>query len=242
MKKLILKSGLVFFGLFIFITASHAYLFPHDTRNMLIDFYDFEKDGRIYYRSGVDPAVIEELKEILPLAEDRIKGLYGDKISNPKIIYCATDEDYLKFGVPILTPACARIKIGTYMVISKDGLALDIIAHELAHVELYERIGLLNTIMDMQAWFDEGLAMQVDYRDYYSEETLRSKTNNLETLPDVQAMKNYQQFGAGTKEQVKLNYMTARYEISRWYTPEKLESFLASINSGNTLEQSFNLK
>lgn len=138
-----------------------------------------------------------------------------------------------------MTPAAAHMKLGTYVIISKKGIDLDIISHEISHTELYERIGFYNREFKIPTWFDEGLAMQVDYRNYYSIDSLKKKSNNFENLPDVKKMNSYSQFGIGKREEVMLNYSTAKYEVGKWYTPEKLKTFVRKINKGNDFKNSY---
>lgn len=236
------KRKVVFlFVLILFSTVgiAHAFVFPQQTRCMLVDFYSFEKEGRLYFRSGLKEETKETLKKVIEQAEERVEGFWGEKRSRPKYIYCANEEDYHLFGVSIVSPAVAHMKLGTYVVISKDGIDLDIIAHEISHTELYERIGFYNREFKIPTWFDEGLAMQVDYRAYYSIDTLKVKSDNFKQLPDVSKMNSYAQFGSGTREEVMINYSTAKYEVEKWYTPKKLETFIQEINSGNSFENSY---
>lgn len=238
MKKM--KILIAFFGI-LFITAgvAHAFVFPQQTRCILIDFYDFEQEGNLYYRSGLDKNSKIELQAIIKNAEKRVAEFWGKKTTNPKFIYCENDADYLKFGVPFMTPAAANMKLGSYVVISKDGVDLDIVAHELSHTELYERIGFFNREFKIPTWFDEGLAMQVDLRSYYSIEDLKSKSNNFQNLPDVKTMNSFIEFGKGTRAAIMLNYSTAKYEVHNWYTPKKLKKFIKEINNGGDFETAF---
>ncbi len=104
-------------------------------------------------------------------------------------------------------PALTYIKFGSYIVISNEGVDLDIIAHEISHAEFYERIGFYNWSFKIPRWFDEGLAMQNDNRNYYSEDTLKLKSNNYKNLPDVKKLKSGKQFNEeGSHEQIMLNY------------------------------------
>ena len=234
--KLILATSFLFLTT---IVIAHAFVFPQHTRCILIGFYDFEKEGNLYFRKNTNPTTIAELKTIIRQAENRVAIFWKENTSNPKFIYCENDEDYLKFGVPFLTPACANMKLGSYVVISKEGVDLDIIAHEISHTELFERIGFWNREFKIPTWFDEGLAMQVDYRNYYSKDTLQKQSNNFQNLPDVMKMNSYVEFGSGTLEVVKLNYATARFEIGKWYTPQKLSNFVQEINDGKSFSKAF---
>jgi len=236
------KRKVLFLFLLILFTSvglAHAFVFPQQTRCILLDFHSFEKEGSLYFRSGLEESTKQELLRLIEEAEKQVADFWGENLSHPKFIYCQDDADYKKFGVTFMTPAVAHMKLGSYVVISKKGVNLDIIAHELSHTELYERIGFFNREFKIPTWFDEGLAMQVDHRSYYSIDSLKVKSNNFENLSEVKKMNSYTTFGRGTRKEVMLNYATAKYEVSKWYTPEKLRTFLQKINNGDDFENSY---
>ena len=116
---------------------------------------------------------------------------------------------------------------------------MDIIAHEISHAELYERIGFYKFTFKIPAWFIHGLAMQNEYRNYYSEDTLKVKSGNFMHLPDIKSLKTNGQFYKGSVEKVMLNYMTAKHVIKNWYTREKLDKLIKDLNSGKSFEDAF---
>ena len=176
----------------------------------------------------------------MDIASKRVAVYWGQKTCNPKYIYCDNDEDFKKFGGPYPVPALTHIKLGSYIVISNQGVDLDIIAHEISHAEFYERIGFYNWSFKIPRWFDEGLAMQNDYRNYYSEDTLKFKSNNYKNLPDIKKLKSGKQFNEeGSPEEIMLNFMTAKHEVKNWYTKEKLDKLIKDINSGKTFDEAF---
>lgn len=233
------KVFLVFIVIISSTTIAYSVVFPQPVRCMLIDFYDFEKTGNLYYRAGINADKKKELISLIGQAEDRVDSFWNGKQSDPTFIYCERDEDYMKFGVPFMTPAAAILTIKSFVVLSKDGIDLDIISHELSHAELAKRIGFLDREMKIPTWFDEGLAMQVDRRPYYSIDSLKEKSNNFQELVDVKQLKTGSQFGGGTREDVMLNYLTAKYELSKWYSKEKLEKFISNINNGDSFYEAY---
>ena len=235
MKKVII----ILLVLLMVVSIAHAIAMPQATRCMLVDLHNFDNSGRIYYRPGTDIETVQELETLLEEAIARVDKFWGGRVSNPKIIFCDDAEDYSKFGSPFPTPAVAILHFKPYVVVSAEGIDVDILAHELSHAELAARIGILNNTFNMPIWFHEGVAMQVDYRDYYSLDTLASKTNRFQNLPDVKSMRTYDRFGAGTREQVMLNYMTAKYEIHKWHTPVKLNALIEGLNEGEDFEVLF---
>lgn len=114
---------------------------------------------------------------------------------------------------------------------------LDIIAHEISHAEFYERVGFYEFNYKIPSWFKHGLAMQNDYRDYYSEDTLKVKSADFKNMPDIKNYKTDLQFYNGSHEQVMLNYMTAKHVVKNWETKQKLEKLIEGLNSGKTFDK-----
>lgn len=220
-------------------TVGHALALPQATRCLFIDFYDFERSGRLYYRPDTSPEKMRELEQLIAMADERVASFWGNRASNPKIIFCENAEDYSTFGSAFSTPAATIMHIRPFIVLSGEGVDLDIIAHELAHAELFAQVGILNNTFQLPVWFHEGIAMQVDDRAYYSIDTLAAKTDGFQNLPDVKAMKTYAQFGHGTREEVMLHYMTAKYEVRNWYTPNKLKQFILDLDRGLSFEAAY---
>jgi hypothetical protein len=239
-KRIIIKTVLLFLLIIPISAFAHFIFFPQQTRCILIDFSDLKKEDQLYFNAAIPQNKIDSLKSLLNLASTRVASFWGQKKCNPKYIYCESNEDFKKFGSPFSIPALTHVKFGAHIVISHDGVDLDIIAHEISHAEFYERIGFYNWSFKIPRWFDEGLAMQDDYRNYYSEDTLKSKTNNYQNLPDVKLLKSGKQFSEeGSHEQIMLNIMLAKHEVKNWYTREKLTQFIKDINSGKTFEEAF---
>ena len=88
-------------------------------------------------------------------------------------------------------------------------------------------------------WFDEGLAMQNDYRNYYSEDTLKLRSDTYRNIPDVKKFTTGGGFNEGTQEQVMFNYMAAKHAIKNWYSREKLDKLIADLNAGKPFVEAF---
>jgi hypothetical protein len=239
-KKIVTRTFLVFLIIIPIAAFAHFIIFPQQTRSILIDYSDFKKEGRLYFNNNNPQNKVDTVKLLIELASNRVAEFWGQKICNPKYIYCESDEDFKKFGSPYSVPALTHVKFGSYIVISNQGIDLDIIAHEISHAEFYERIGFYNWSFKIPRWFDEGLAMQNDNRSYYSEETLKLKSNNYKNLPDVQKLKSGKQFNEeGSLEQIMLNFMTAKHEVKKWYTKERLDKLINGLNSGKSFEDAY---
>ena len=239
LKKIIIRTCLVFIILIPIAAFAHYIIFPQETKSILIDYSNFKKDGRVYFNVLTAQNKIDNLKSLINQASIRIDYFWGQKTSNPKFIYCDKHDDFEKYCYNPSVPAVTYSKLGAVIVLSADAMDLDIIAHEFSHAEFYNRIGFYNWTFKIPTWFDEGLAMQNDYRDYYSDDTLKAKSDNFKNLPGIKNFKSGGQFLTGSHDQIMLNYMTAKHEVKNWYTKEKLDRFIRDINSGKTFEEAF---
>lgn len=220
--------------------VAHYMVFPQETRSILIRFSNFKKEGCIYFNASTPPAKLDSLKKIITQANLRVGDFWGQQLSEPTFIYCISDGDFKKYSSSPNAPAVTYVKSGATIVLSADALDMDIIAHEISHAELYQRIGFFKFNFSIPSWFKHGLAMQNDYRNYYSEDTLRAKTENFKTLPNIKTLTTDNEFYAGTHEEVMLRYMAAKHEIKNWYTKQKLQQFIIAIRDGQSFDAAYN--
>lgn len=234
-----MKCLLVFLLLLPVIAIAHYIAFPQETRCILIGFSDFERSGNIYYKKNISPGKLQVLQQIMASAEKKDRLFWQDNtIVNYKLICCSTEKDFNKYA-PAGTPAATNMKLGAYIVIKDAGIDENIIAHEIAHTILYRNIGWYKRTFIIPTWFDEGLAMQVDDRDYYSIDSLLAKKNAGLSLPDVTKLKNPSNFFSGDNETVMLNYATAKYIVHDWLKTHSLKSFIEALKRGKSFEKAY---
>ena len=205
---------------------------------MLIEFADFKQQQNIYYRKGVSANIVQQLTKLKSGAEKKVYEFWRDAGHiNYKIIYCEAESDYKNYGRPG-SPAVANLKMGAYVVIPKNMFDVNILSHEISHAVLYRKIGWWKLHFKIPAWFDEGLAMQVDDRDYYSIDTLLNTKAAGIILPDVTQMDTPEKFHTGSAEQIMLNYSTAKYLVHEWLTKNSLNIFIKAMDKGYSFEKS----
>jgi hypothetical protein len=238
-KRYFIRLFLIFLIIIPVASFGHFFFFPQETRSLLVDFSDFHRDGKLYFNAKTSESEIDSLRRYVKEASTRVTKFWGRKISNSKFIYCEKQTDFERYSVSPSAPAVTYLKFGSVIVLSNWGLDLDIVAHEICHVELYQRIGFYKFNYRIPSWFKHGLAMQNDYRSYYSEDTFRLKTNNFKTSPDINTLKTEAQFYKGSVEEVMLNYMAAKYAVKRWYTKEKLSKLICDLNRGVSFELAY---
>ncbi len=102
----------------------------------------------------------------LKQARLRIRQFWGKQQGGAVLIYCPLQEQYETYCAGGEGAGCS---LGTpwghsFLIIGPEGNSADVIAHELCHDELYARLGWFRVKRDIPQWFNEGLAMMLDYR------------------------------------------------------------------------------
>lgn len=238
-KKIIIRTLLIFFIIIPVAAFAHFVIFPQETKSILIDYSNFKKDDRLYFNLNTSKNKIDTLQSLIQQASTRINNFWGQKTCNPKFIYCDQEDDFKKYSSSPSAPAVTYLKMGSVIVLSNGAIDLDIIAHEVSHAEFYKRIGFYKFTFKIPSWFKHGLAMQNDYRSYYSEDTLKSKSDNFKKMPDIKSFQSDKQFYKGSLNQIMFNYMAAKHEVKIWYTKGKLNRLISDLNSGRSFEEAF---
>ena len=128
-------------------------------------------DNNIYinrYFSGS----IEEAIVLIDSAKERAKEFFGDLccLEDTVIIICDDDLLLSKLGGDHDTRTIYFPAKKHYISVSDEYCNIDILAHELTHAELHTRLSV-SAQKKIPTWFDEGIALQNDYREQYSFET-----------------------------------------------------------------------
>lgn len=174
-----------------------------------------------------------QFRQHTQVAFDRIRRFWGDKRGEAILIYCPRQSDYQRYCAGGEGAGCS---VGTpwgssYLILGPDGNNTDVIAHELCHDELFSRIGWWRVKRQIPQWFNEGLALMVDYRftnpavwehpdsseqtsPFVEESTMPSFPQRpLLTLTELETTRDF--FG-GDYAHTMLAYQTAADEVSRW--------------------------
>ncbi len=238
MKKLLKRTLIIIVILLPLMTFAHFMVFPQETRCIFISFSNFEHKQNVYYIKTTKQ--VENLFQIKKAAEEKVKNFWKEnELPDYTLIYCDSEKEYDKYGTPG-TPATTQRKLGAYVVISNEGVDEQIIAHEITHTILYNRIGWFKAITKIPTWFEEGLAMQVDDREKYAIDSLQVKINNGLKLPNVSNIANGSQFYSGDDNTITLHYTTAKYVLSEWLKTHSLVLFIQKMSKGEGFEKAYN--
>ena len=96
-------------------------------------------------------------------------------------------------------------------MVGPSGQNLDVVAHELMHAEIAERVGWWGRFTQLPVWFDEGLAMQVDLRPRY----VLAGGADSETKR-VRALGSARDFFQADDARLTWNYAAAKTEAALW--------------------------
>lgn len=129
----------------------------------------------------------------------------------------------------------------SYIIVSEEYFELDILAHEITHAELHSRLPE-KALRSIPSWFDEGLAVQNDYREQYSEESWAEQTDNGKNATALEDMDTPAEFYAGEAEDRRFRYMCAKHEVSTWmaeHGQQGLQELLDKLKNGEDFHAAY---
>ncbi|MEL6593398.1 MAG: hypothetical protein AAFQ68_25085 [Bacteroidota bacterium] len=191
---------------------------PGLIRAYAIGWSDFEEvSPGIYVSPHTPDAKIDSLLLLVSQARQRNALFWGENKAHPPIIYCHTAQEVKNYAaVPTqrgVTAAFFFTPIFSYVQVGPPGLHSEVLAHELCHPELFVRTGWYHHEFNLPVWFFEGLAMQLDHREGYSERRFQKLVQSEEGLPELSEIGDWPGFFGG---EAFVNYTVARHEVGRW--------------------------
>ena len=200
---------------------------------------DFKRTGDLFYPAALPEAELARLQQLLAAAEARNVAFWGAVASKPRIIYCDSDAVFGRYGSEH-APATTWIgPFGSVIVLAPGGLDPDIVSHERCHTEFAARLGWYRRETKIPTWFDEGLAMQLDYREAYVDPAIAA-------LPDKPALlrplTGPAEFWQGGDSLVRHHYLLAKYAVRDWMAGqdvEKVNRLIGAVRGGASFEAVF---
>lgn len=111
----------------------------------------------------------------------------------------------------------------------------------MTHAETHQRIYQNSTdTSSIPIWFDEGLAVQNDYREPYSNESWLKLTDNGQNIPSLSEYSSGEIFFSGSTEDRRARYCLAGHEVSEWLEKNGrsgLLSLLKRVNQGESFSE-----
>jgi hypothetical protein len=256
----LLRTKLIRYSLFLLISFPVLFLlaflliYPQIVRCYTISVWgDFNKhESGVYISKGASDKEVDSLLNLLSESGQRLSGFWGDRQSKPTILFCHTDGLYKKYGSPSGSPAnYFGTPLGTFVVISPQGLNTDVISHEMCHAELTHRVGWLTMSREIPQWFNEGVALMVDYRypdkgmdNTYQNYLRKWQQSSLEGQIKIslQDLESVESFYRGDAFWVNLAYMRSGLEVSRWLekvNQQGLLQFTEALQNGTSFEEAW---
>lgn len=176
---------------------------------------------------------------IINKANDRLTTLMGDVQSQPRIIISDNEKKLKRMGGAgnsALTTTFVFNGAHSYVVITPSRLSIDVVAHELTHAELHKRLydGKLLPSTLVPFWFDEGFALQNDYRERYHDIAWMEETDNGKNITDFANLETAAQFFNQDADIRRYNYIISRYEVKQWIEQYGIEELIGLINEVNS--------
>ncbi|MGL4410198.1 MAG: hypothetical protein ACRCTU_17580 [Zoogloea sp.] len=152
----------------------------------------------------------QHLMQLTRDARARIEATFGAPEARPIVVFFKGRDGFGKYH---LNPYGNTQFIGSRacVMIGPEGQNVDVVAHELMHAELNHRAGTLKRALQIPTWFDEGLAMQVDYRPRY-----RISAEAMKDADGIRECRSYDAFFSHDPKTVVEHYTAARYVVGQW--------------------------
>ena len=156
------------------------------------------------------PAAQQRYGQLLREARQRISDTFGAPQASPLVVFFSQPQGFGRYRLNAVGSA-QFIGSRACVLMGPQGHNVDALAHELVHAEIHHRAGALKRWLQLPTWFDEGVAMQVDYRPRYS-----LPADDAANASEVRQLNSFGAFFAGDEQTVVRNYARARYEAAGW--------------------------
>ncbi|WP_018619116.1 hypothetical protein [Spirosoma luteum] len=184
-----------------------------------------------YTHQAVTTRQENQLRQHVATARNRIVWFWGDRRGQATLIYCPNQSEYEQFCDGGEGAGCSLgLPWGdSYLILGPDGNNADVIAHELCHDELFARLGWWRVKRQIPQWFNEGLALLVDYR--FSKPALWDTPRRPGKRPPTESnsspfttrqmiklseLETTRDFFGGDYGHTMLAYQTAASEVAHW--------------------------
>ena len=217
--------------------CAFGYTFSNIVQAMLVPSSDFVQiEPGLYVSDRLDQAGQERLAALLVEAKARVVQTYGPISASPVTIVAQGMEEARQYGLGESPGTLFSTPWQQYLVLNYQKLAgADVIAHELMHAELGERVGYVKRMLQIPTWYDEGVAMQVDFREQYSVQGI-----NEDAIKAVKELSSAAMFWTDDRAQTVQNYRAAKKAVADLFGVDgssRLYETLSSIESGKTFDE-----
>ena len=244
-KKVIIYIILAVLLLFVIAVVYYFQFTAYGFRTSVPYRHSFEEIEHNVYINSNNAMNTDEVVELINKAKERDKQFFGELQfeENTIIIICDDDKLISKLGGDHDTYTLVFPSKKNYISVSDEYFNIDILSHEITHAELHSRLSI-KALNKVPTWFDEGVALQNDYREQYSLEAWIEQTENGKNTVALEDMDKSSEFYAGTVEDRRFRYLNAKHEVSGWMDAHKQQGLLELIdelNSGNDFNTAYGI-
>ncbi len=167
-------------------------------------------------------------RPMVDAAEKRVEAFYGGRQAHARVLICATDACYRRLGGGGEKGRALRTWA---LLLSPAGVTETIAAHELAHLELHQRLGDAR----VPHWFDEGLAVVVSGDPRYLQDGAdRCRVPYEQALAVTRV--DWSEASAGGTDR---GYLLAGCVVSRWVAAHDVRQLVVDLRGGMTFERAY---
>jgi hypothetical protein len=234
MKTNLYTVGILFLILIALFTG--VYFKRHGIACTLIPYMDYRAiQHNSYANVGLSENQYTAFKALINSASRRIEKTYGKPIAKPIILFTLKKTTAAKWGANE-TATLHRTPWQTCIIVGPYGENTDVLAHELLHAEIQERVGFLTIQKEMPTWFDEGAALTLDHREPYLPINIHL---SVEAISRVHNLVNTNTFFSGD---IVKNYQAARMAVIPLIRKADFYKDLEKMSKGERFNQVFENK
>ncbi|MDO5558541.1 MAG: hypothetical protein Q4F95_02980 [Oscillospiraceae bacterium] len=245
-KKAKIASVLFISVIMILIAASLIYFnFNTVGYRLSVKFHGFEQAADNVWFDKDYTGDKQEALDIIDEAHSRVSDYFGVTKSSPVIIITDNQKKIIRLGGDHDTMIVMLGGVKCYTSISSKWLTTDIIAHELTHAETHERTdsGKFLSRSELPVWFDEGLALQNDYRERYDYLShIDEFPEEMISSTDLNKLAKSEYFYASDDTQRYYNYLDSKEEVKKIlsdYDSQSICELLEKIKNGDRPDEIF---
>ncbi|MFK7831453.1 MAG: hypothetical protein AB8B57_16890 [Congregibacter sp.] len=199
----------------------------------LLPVLDYQQIGSaVFVDAGISEEQAATVKAHIDSASERIDFIYGTPESTPRILITSSSQMAANWGAND-TASMHRMPWRSCIVIGPKGQNVDVIAHEWLHAETQHRVGFPRLLMKVPTWFDEGVALTLDYREPYLPENISLSADEIQT---VRTLVSGRAFFSGD---IRKNYQAARLAVEPLIVAETFYDELERVALGDSFESVF---
>lgn len=186
----------------------------------------------VYTTAEFSSEQVAALSEYVTAAVERIHTSYGATVANPRLLITGSVAMANKWGANE-TASMHRMPWRTCIVIGPEGQSVDVIAHEWLHAEIQTRAGLWNFLNQIPVWFDEGVALTVDFRAPFLPENIQLSEDEIMAVRELSSARDF--FSGDMRH----HYQAARLTVDPLIQPSSFFTQLDRIGQGEHFDTVF---